>query len=85
MSRAAKCQNAGCGKTWPIDPVLIIECPTCHAPAGRNCRSPSGHNPWHAGGRFHPARDLAADAAGHYGPCPLGICGLANRKGAANG
>lgn len=49
----------------------------CAAPVGTGCRRPSGH----AGGfvELHAARDLAADAAGAYGPCPLGLCGLAHQ------
>jgi hypothetical protein len=74
---ALHCQIAGCGKSWRGDPVLAVACPTCNAPAGRGCRSPSGHRPWHSSGRFHPARDLAADAAGAYGACPLERCGAA--------
>ena len=31
--------------------------------------SGTGHN-------FHAKRDLAADRAGKYGPCPRGCCGL---------
>jgi hypothetical protein len=65
----------GCSKQWAADPVLAVACPTCPAKPGQACRSPSGHSPWHASGRFHPARDLAADAAGAYGKCPLGRCG----------
>ena len=28
---------------------------------------------------MHAPPDLLADAQGAYGPCPLGICGAANR------
>jgi hypothetical protein len=75
---AVHCQSAGCGKSWARDPILEIKCPTCAAPIGVACKRPSGHRPWGAHGRFCPARDLAADAAGHYGPCPLTYCGQAN-------
>jgi len=70
------CARPGCDRTWPRDPCLEVTCPDCCAPAGTGCRRPSGH----AGGfvELHAARDLAADAAGAYGPCPLGRCGAAN-------
>lgn len=57
-----------CPRSWPRDPVLEVACPRCNAPIGRWCRRPSGHNAWEPWGPFHAARDLAADAAGHYGP-----------------
>lgn len=68
------CARPGCNLSWPRDPCLEIECPACGAPAGIGCRRPSGHS-----GQFvdlHAARDLAADAAEAYGPCPLGLCGV---------
>ncbi len=68
------CMKAGCGKSWPRDPVLEIACPDCKAPIGVGCRRPSGHS-----GPFvelHAARDILADRQGKYGPCPLGLCGL---------
>jgi hypothetical protein len=71
------CNVPGCDRTWDRDPCLEVECPTCNAPVGRICRQPSGHNTWNAWGRFHDARDLAADKAGAYGPCPFGRCGNA--------
>ena len=70
------CAKPGCDRAWPRDPCLEVACPDCLAPVGSGCRRPSGH-----GGPFidlHAARDLAADAAGAYGPCPLGLCGLQN-------
>lgn len=71
--KPAHCQVPGCGKSWPRDPVLDVDCPTCPAKAGARCRRPSEHP---VPGGFHPERDLAADAAGAYGPCPLNRCGL---------
>lgn len=71
-----RCAKPGCDREWPRDPVLEVDCPDWRAPVGDGCRRPSGH-----GGGFveiHAARDLAADAAGAYGPCPLGRCGAAN-------
>lgn len=68
--------NKGCGKTWPRDPVLEVECPDCRAPVGVQCKRPSGHRVW--GGEPHPARDILADQLGKYGPCPKGLCGLDN-------
>jgi hypothetical protein len=65
------CAVTGCDREWPRDPVLEVACPDCHAAAGVRCKRPSGHS-----GSFVTARDLAADAAGAYGPCPLGRCGL---------
>jgi hypothetical protein len=73
----AVCNKPGCGKCWNVDPILLVPCPDCHAPAGVGCRRPSGHS-----GPFvelHAARDLLADRAGKYDPCPLGLCGLAAR------
>jgi len=74
----ACCMKAGCNKTWPRDPCLEVECPTCGAKIGERCRRPSGHpmRPGFHGFGFHDARDIAAYRAGHYGPCPLGCCGL---------
>jgi hypothetical protein len=70
---SAFCQRDGCSKTWDRDPVLEVACPSCSADVGVKCRRPSGH-----GGNFvhpHDKRDLLADAEGHYGECPKGICG----------
>lgn len=70
-----------CDKTWPRDSVLEVERPTCHAAPGSPCvvRRPSGYNHSAAFGGLpdwgHDTRDLAADAAGAYGPCPSGRCG----------
>lgn len=72
-----RCSKPGCNVEWDRDPALEVECPDCKAQVGSGCRRPSGH-----GGNFvdlHAARDLAADAAGAYGTCPLGLCGVANR------
>lgn len=75
------CKIPGCGRIWPRDPVLEVQCPTCDATAGSPCvvRRPSGHVHTAAFGGLpewgHDTRDLAADAAGVYGPCPLGRCG----------
>jgi len=66
------CNRQACDRTWPRDPVLEIECPSCGADVGTKCKRPSGH-----GGNFvhpHAARDRRAVAEGHYGNCPLGIC-----------
>lgn len=74
----AVCRNTSCGLTWPRDPVLEVACPTCTAPIGIGCKRPSGHS-----GPFvelHAERDLLADREGKYGPCPLGLCGVANRN-----
>lgn len=68
------CQRAGCGKSWPRDPILAVPCPDCRARAGAPCIRPSGHK----ASSYHRARDIAADQAGAYGRCPLGHCGLAN-------
>jgi hypothetical protein len=56
--------------------VLDVACATCGVRVGPRCRRPSGHTAW-GEASFHAARDIAADQAGHYGPCPLGLCGLA--------
>lgn len=70
------CNKPGCDREWPRDPVLEVACPSCSAGVGRRCKRPSEHTVF--GGEPHPARDIAADKAGHYGPCPLGLCGLTN-------
>ena len=54
-----------CGHEFEIDPVFTVPCPACRAPAGRNCKRPSGH-PIMSATRFHDARDIAADDAGAY-------------------
>lgn len=56
-----------CGQTWPRDPALEVDCPTCHAPVGRRCVRPSEHKVF--GGQFHPDRDRAAMAAGFMQKC----------------
>lgn len=73
---SVRCLKPGCDRTWPRDPVLEVACPTCRAPVGVQCKRPSGHRVF--GGEPHPDRDRLADRAGHYGPCPLGLCGLDN-------
>lgn len=73
----AACNKPGCGKSWDIDPVLLMPCPDCCAPIGAGCRRPSGHS-----GPFvelHASRYLLANREGEYGPCPLGLCGASNR------
>jgi len=75
--KKVRCLKPGCDRTWPRDPALEVACPTCQAKIGQICKRPSGHRNWN--GEPHAARDLAADAAGKYGPCPLGLCG-AERK-----
>ncbi len=69
------CMKENCGREWPRDPALEIPCPTCRAGVGKRCKRPSGHVVFNKG--VHAARDLAADAAGHYGTCPSGRCGSA--------
>ena len=77
MATEVHCQRkGGCGKSWPRDPVLEVECPSCGAPAGRACKRPSGHGVWGQYGRFCDPRDMAAYNAGAYGTCPQDICGL---------
>jgi hypothetical protein len=61
---AVTCER--CGFVWGRDPCLHVECPTCTAPVGSPCRRPSGHPVLNSWGRFHPARDRAAAAAGSY-------------------
>lgn len=56
-----------CGETWPRDPALKVECPTCHAAVGVRCKRPSGH-----GCEIHASRDQAAMAAGFLRMCPKG-------------
>lgn len=68
------CLKTGCTRSWPRDPALEVECPDCHAPVGVKCHRPSGHSAWQS--HVHAGRDIAADRAGYYGPCPLGACGL---------
>ena len=70
------CATPDCDLSYERDPCLVV-CPDCLAPVGIGCRRPSGH-----AGPFvelHAARDLAADAAGAYGACPLGRCGPARQ------
>jgi DNA-directed RNA polymerase subunit RPC12/RpoP len=62
---------ARCGQTWPRDPALEVPCPQCQAPAGVNCRRPSGHPlPGMGGERIHFARDQGALDAGLLQKCP---------------
>ena len=61
----ATCWNYG--ETWPRDPALEVECPTCHARVGVKCRRPSGHSC-----ELHHSRDQAAMDAGFLRPCPKG-------------
>ena len=77
ITGTAHCNRSGCTVTWSRDPVLEVPCPDCDVGIGVRCRRPSGH-----AGTFtdlHAARDLLADARGAYGPCPLKLCGAANR------
>jgi hypothetical protein len=85
-SKPVACSVAGCGKTWPRDPILEVACPKCKAPAGVKCGAyrPSEHklsagfsgtNSW---GNLE--RDILADEQGKYGECPLGGCGAASRE-----
>jgi hypothetical protein len=71
---AAICNKPGCNREWDHDPILDVICPDCHAGVGVRCKRPSGHS----GGfvEAHASRDIAADAQGAYGPCPLGLCGI---------
>jgi len=70
---AVRCLK-GCGREWARDPVLEVECPTCHAGVGARCRRPSEHVVWR--GEFHADRDLLADRLGFYGECPWDCCGV---------
>jgi len=56
-----------CGREWPRDPALEVECPTCGAPVGRRCQRPSQHGVF--GNQLHPQRDIAAMAAGFLARC----------------
>jgi hypothetical protein len=58
---------SACDEEWPRDPALEVKCPTCHAPAGRRCKRPSGHPC-----ELHHSRDQAAMDAGFLRPCPKG-------------
>lgn len=53
-----------CGRTWPRDPALEVECPKCGAGIGRPCvaRRPSGHvaSAAFAGISVHAERDQLA-------------------------
>lgn len=72
----ARCtRSPRCSMTWPRDPILEVACPECQAGIGHRCMRPSQHRTF--GGKPHAARDLLADRAGHYGQCPLGLCGVA--------
>lgn len=78
MTAQVACGKPGCDVTWPRDPALEVPCPECHAPIGQRCKRPSGHRVF--GGEPHDSRDIAADTAGHYGPCPTNRCGRANKQ-----
>ena len=71
------CAKPGCNHPgWRRDPALVA-CPDCLAPVGIGSRRQSDD-----GGLFvdvPASRDFAADAAGAYGTCPLGLCGVANK------
>ena len=79
----AKCED--CGHTWPRDPSLEVECPTCGARVGFRCTAlrPSGHR--HSSGFAglkawgHDERDLLAAAENKYG-CG---CGMSPERAAA--
>lgn len=72
---SVKCMIPDCDKSWSRDPVLEVACPDCKQPVGSPCKRPSGHRATQP----HAARDILADELGHYGPCPLNRCGLANK------
>ncbi len=78
------CMKPGCDCSWPRDPVLEVECPDCGAAIGAKCTNPSGWTKWGTG-NFHAARDIAADQAGKYGPCPSGRCGVEESQRTAQG
>jgi hypothetical protein len=59
-----------CGERWPQHPVLQVPCPDCRAPAGAQCRRPSGHRAWR--GQPHIAREQSALDAGVLAMCPQG-------------
>lgn len=63
-------QCRACGRHFPEDPVMAVECPTCPAEPGEKCRRPSG---W-SGPFTHPhaSRDRMAIAMGVTPPCPAG-------------
>ena len=73
----AHCNNPGCARSWPRDPVLEVICPDCRAGVGTGCKRPSGHSGPFV--EFHAARDILADRQGHYGSCPFGRCGLGSQ------
>lgn len=80
--KPVRCLREGCDKSWPQDPALTVQCPDCRALPGRPCKRPSEHPiPF---GEVHGTRDLAADAAFAYGPCPLGHCGQRNAAARAD-
>lgn len=56
VSDCDHCGGTTVGETCPQS----LRCPTCHAPAGRPCRRPSGHELM--GARWHTSRTDAADA-----------------------
>lgn len=51
------------GREWATDPRLAVTCPTCLAPAGVNCRRPSGHR----AAKVHVDREAEAVLAGELG------------------
>lgn len=60
----ATCRN--CGKEWDRDPALGVDCPTCSAGVGQQCKRPSGH-----GCRIHTKRDeRALEEVCDYSKCP---------------
>lgn len=61
---------ARCDLTFPYDLAKDVPCPTCNAPAGKNCRRPSGHPVWNGAGRLCIPRDQAALDAGALVRCP---------------
>lgn len=78
MTGPVVCLKPNCGREWPRDPALEVQCPECRAPIGSPCKRPSGHPVFARG--VHGRRDLLADAEGHYGTCPSHRCGQARKK-----
>jgi hypothetical protein len=50
----------GCGRQYPRDPRLEVECPDCKAAVGSKCKRPSEHE----AARTHVARERAVVIAG---------------------
>lgn len=65
------CNRKGCDRTWEMDPILEVECPTCEAGIDARCKRPSGHSGPLVD--YHQSRDTLAVKEGYYGECPLGI------------